>query len=163
MRFEDAVKIIMSKEIEGGYVNDPHDPGGETKCGISKRAYPDLDIANLTDDAIAAIYYRDYWCKAHCDDISENIRLPMFDCAVNQGVGTAIHLLQRLVRVEQDGRFGPATAARTAILSNRNVAEFLAIRARRYTESSNFGIYGTGWLTRLFVIATANGQAHPYF
>jgi lysozyme family protein len=47
--------------VEGGYVNNPADPGGETKYGISKRAYPNIDIAKLTLDQALNIYYNAYW------------------------------------------------------------------------------------------------------
>ena len=55
-----------------GYVNDPKDPGGETNYGISKRAYPDVDIKNLTEDGAKDIYKRDYWDKNKCEDLSED-------------------------------------------------------------------------------------------
>ena len=59
MTFDDAFEALMAHE--GGYANDPRDPGGETKYGISKRAYPAVDIRNLTLEAAKAIYKRDYW------------------------------------------------------------------------------------------------------
>ena len=57
-----ALQVVLDDliEREGGYVNDPDDPGGETKFGISKRAYPHLDIKNLTEEHAADIYYNDY-------------------------------------------------------------------------------------------------------
>jgi hypothetical protein len=60
--FERAVAFVLRHE--GGYVNDPRDPGGETKYGISKRAYPRLDIKGLTEADAKEIYRRDYWEKA---------------------------------------------------------------------------------------------------
>ncbi len=62
---EDFTKAVedLINNWEGGYVIDPSDPGGMTKFGISKRAYPKLDIASLTRDEAVAIYYRDYWQK----------------------------------------------------------------------------------------------------
>ena len=57
--FDLAIPIVL--ENEGGYVNDPADPGGETKYGISKRSYPALDIKNLTVEQATAIYLRDFW------------------------------------------------------------------------------------------------------
>lgn len=47
--------------VEGGYVNDPNDPGGETKYGISKRSYPRVDIKNLTEDDARKIFIEDYF------------------------------------------------------------------------------------------------------
>ena len=46
--FDEIIDVVLHHE--GGYVNDPKDPGGETNYGISKRAYPDVDIKNLTED-----------------------------------------------------------------------------------------------------------------
>lgn len=59
-RFDKCVEFVLASE--GGYVNDKYDAGGETKFGISKRAYPDLDIINLTIEQAKDIYYKDYWC-----------------------------------------------------------------------------------------------------
>lgn len=70
-------------------MNDPEDPGGETKYGISKRAYPRLDIKNLTLEDASAIYKRDYWNAAGCDDLDDSLALVVFDTAVNCGVGRA--------------------------------------------------------------------------
>ena len=55
--------------FEGGYTLDPKDPGGETNWGISKRAYPSIDIKNLTREGAKEIYKRDYWDRAQCDKI----------------------------------------------------------------------------------------------
>ena len=75
---------------EGGYVNDPKDPGGETKLGISKRAYPTLDIKNLTVEQAREIYARDYWAKAGCDKLEWPMCLVVLDSAVNMGVKRAL-------------------------------------------------------------------------
>ena len=50
---------------EGGYANDPDDPGGETNWGISKRAYPNLVIKALTREQAREIYQRDFWNRIH--------------------------------------------------------------------------------------------------
>ena len=61
MKFTEAIGVILYHE--GGYVNDKDDPGGETMMGISKRAYPNLDIKGLTEDDVKEIYHKDYWLK----------------------------------------------------------------------------------------------------
>ena len=86
-----AITRVIQRE--GGYVNDPADTGGETKFGISKKAYPNLDVANLTETQAAAIYKRDYWDAIGADQLPANIREIAFDAAVNHGVGTAKQLL----------------------------------------------------------------------
>ena len=77
--------------LEGGYVFDEDDAGGETRFGISKRAYPDEDIKGMTKERAAMIYERDYWNKAGCPNMTNlNYRWKIFDIAVNQGVSTSL-------------------------------------------------------------------------
>lgn len=127
MSFERAFDMVIGHE--GGYVNDPNDPGGETKFGISKRAYPTLDIKSVTIEQAREIYLRDYWFTAGCDRIEDDaMAILVFDCAVNQGVSRAL-------------RF--AAGANTP-------AEFQAERALHYATLPTFGRYGRGWMRRLF-------------
>ncbi len=81
--FEDAFAIVVG--LEGGYVADPKDPGGETKYGISKRQYPKEDIANLTLDRAKFLYRRDYWDAHELDEVEYGKALLVFDCAVHGG------------------------------------------------------------------------------
>ncbi len=85
--FEKSVAFVLKHE--GGYVNNSNDPGGETKFGISRRAYPDLDIANLTEQDAKDIYWRDYWDKAGCGELAWPTCLCVMDTAVNMGVTKA--------------------------------------------------------------------------
>ena len=88
-----AVKEVL--KIEGGYVNNPNDRGGETKYGISKRAYPNVDIKNLTLDKAKKIYYNDYWFNIKLNYIDNySIQLELFDTAVNMGQYKAQTILQ---------------------------------------------------------------------
>lgn len=95
--------MIMIKEIEktiqleGGYVNNPNDPGGETKFGITKRYHPNVDIKNLTIEKAAAIYKTEYWDKLNLDQYSFiPFRWKVFDIAVHQGPSTAQIFLTKL-------------------------------------------------------------------
>lgn len=85
--FKKSLQFVLKHE--GGYVNDPNDPGGETRWGISKRAYPNVDIANLDPDTAGNIYYNDYWLKAGCETLSFPFSGVVFDTAVNCGVSRA--------------------------------------------------------------------------
>lgn len=105
-------------ELEGGYINDPNDYGGETKYGISKRWHPDVDIANLTIEGAKEIYKKDYWDKLKLDQvISQPVAEELFDTAVNISWFDAAEILQmalNLLRQEQlkvDGLIGPMTRA----------------------------------------------------
>lgn len=124
--------------IEAGYVNDPRDPGGETKFGISKRAYPNLDIARLTLEEAQAIYLRDYWTLCGCDTMPWERALCVFDMAVNQGQGTA-----RALNVQA-----------------HDASELMAERAVRYATNEHFPVYGKGWMNRLFKVFK-NAQVAP--
>src|SRR3990167_2821806 len=92
---------------EGGYTNDPNDPGGETNWGISKRSYPDLDIKALTRDEAKVIYKRDFWDKL--PTFSPAVKFQVFDFGINSGFSTAIRYLQRVVGVADDGQWGPVS------------------------------------------------------
>ncbi len=99
--FDRCVRAVLSEE--GGLSDHPQDPGGLTKYGISRRAYPDLDIRRLTMDDVIEIYRRDYWNPVHGTDLPASLALLVFDAAVNQGVGTAVRLLQKTLGVKEDG------------------------------------------------------------
>jgi lysozyme family protein len=86
-RFYDSMKFSM--KWEGGYVNDPADPGGETKWGISKKAYPDEDIKALTPERAADLYYRDYWKKSGADKLPFPLCAVVLDSAILCGVARA--------------------------------------------------------------------------
>lgn len=154
MNFERAIETVL--RWEGGEVNDPRDPGGHTKYGISQRAFPDLDIANLTLHQAKQIYLEQYWMPVRARDLPAILRLPVFDTAVNMGVGTAIKLLQRAAYVVVDGKVGPKTIEACERFPGPTWSRFMAKRAKRYTELSTFGAYGDGWLNRLFDVARAS-------
>lgn len=105
-------KIIQQTiTLEGGYVNDPLDAGGETKFGISKRSYPTVDIKNLTLEQATEIYKRDFWDRSNIGLLtSEVIAGKVFDIGVNMGQSTPIRFLQQIVGVKEDGILGQQTA-----------------------------------------------------
>jgi lysozyme family protein len=141
-------------KYEGGYVNDPDDPGGETKFGISKRAFPDEDIANLSEGRAMQIYYEDYYKKVNADKLPERIAWQVFDFGVNAGVARSARMVQRLVGAYPDGKIGPTTIA----LVNRYKEEFplhilfMSARIRHYLDLTEKNIrnmkYLRGWLLR---------------
>jgi len=93
MDFEKAMTFVA--KWEGGYVNNPSDPGGETNFGISKKAYPSVDIKTLTKEQAAAIYKRDYWNTMGCNILRWPMNLVVFDTAVNIGCAKAAELRTR--------------------------------------------------------------------
>lgn len=147
--FDKAMEHVF--KWEGGYVNDPRDPGGETKYGISKRAYPVLDIASLTKEDAKSIYKRDYWDKVRGDNLPEPIAIFVFDTAVNQGVFYASTMLQNAVGALPDGIIGLKTLD---AVKRQNIVLTLGKmsldRSKRYIENKNFTVYGRGWLRRMY-------------
>ena len=152
MNFDVAFEKLIGHE--GGYVNDARDPGGETKFGISKRSYPAVDVKSLTLEQAKAIYLRDYWHPASCDRMPERIGHLVFDCAVHHGVRVAIKLLQRALRVADDGVIGPVTLGQLQASDTNETANLLmAERAIYLTTCSAWPTYKRGWLKRCFEIA----------
>jgi len=154
MTFEDAFKRTLGHE--GGYVNDPADPGGETKFGISKRAYPNEDIADLTLKRAQEIYLADYWRAVRADEMPPAIRYPLFDAAVNHGPKAARRMLQRAVQTEDDGVFGPMTLQAVSRCRRRPRDLVHAFQAQRLLyfagiaqrSPETFARFGRGWMSR---------------
>ena len=110
--FNEIIEKVL--EHEGGYVNDPKDLGGETKYGITKRFYPDIDIKNLTIEQAKEIYKKDYWDKNKVESLPRNLWHIYFDMCVNMGKRTAVKVLQRAAvnkgrDIKVDGGLGPMT------------------------------------------------------
>ena len=148
VNFDDAFTKLIGHE--GGYVNDKRDPGGETKFGISARAYPSVDIANLTLEGAKLIYFCDYWGPAGCDVVPDVIKFDLFDMAVNSGIRPAIKMLQRTVQTTEDGILGPITLqALNSIDSVKLAIKYNANRLEFYTELSTWPAFGKGWVRRI--------------
>lgn len=168
-----AVEFVLRHE--GGYVNDPADPGGETRYGISKRSYPDEDIVALTRERAARLLLRDYWRPLGCDELAWPLAALVFDAGVNMGSATASRLLQRALNdprpgaLREDGAIGPRTLRVARELSARGetlrdiAARFCLRRLERYVAIAD-GMGHTrflgGW-TRRAVAAHAFATLEP--
>mgnify|MGYP001994975564 CR=1 FL=1 len=148
--FDEALELILIHE--GGYIDDPHDRGGETKYGISKRAYPDVDIKNLTTAQAGEIYKRDYWDKCHCSSLPSGIALQVFDTAVNCGISRASKFLQECTNSTPDGIIGQKTlsAVSEAYNSHREhlIQKYTDRREKYYRSLKQYDRYGRGWSRR---------------
>lgn len=146
MDFDTAFARVIGHE--GGYVNDPRDPGGETKFGISKRSYPNEDIKNLTVERAKEIYRRDFWDAL--GDAHPAIKFQVFDFAVNSGIQTAIRKLQAAIGVADDGHWGPKSAAALQGMALNDVLlRFLAYRLNFMASLSTWDRFGRGWARRI--------------
>jgi lysozyme family protein len=148
MKFDEAFKILIGHE--GELSDDPNDPGGLTKYGISQRSYPNIDIKALTLDEAKSIYKRDYWNALQMEHLPDGIRFDLFDMAVNSGVSQAVKTLQRAVGAGEDGRLGPVTIAAVRELSDAQVAaRFNGARLMFMTNLMTWQHFGKGWSRRI--------------
>ena len=127
-------------EYAGGLVNDPKDPGGVTKFGISQRSYPNLNIRELTPDDAKAIYQRDYWAPIQGEALPAGLDLLLLDHAVNAGPARAVRLLQSLVNVPEDGLMGPVTLGEIASADPQDLIELgVLLKAKAQGLIPSFG------------------------
>jgi lysozyme family protein len=156
MTFQACLPIIL--QSEGGYVDDPRDPGGATNLGVTLATLSSwlghtatvAQVKALKPADVAPIYQTRYYNAAHANDCPDGVDLMVFDEAVNQGVGRAITTLQRCVGVSADGAFGPATKAAVAAMAPADLINKIAAdRDAHYRALPTFSHFGKGWLSRV--------------
>lgn len=155
-KYETCLEIILHHE--GGYVNHPKDPGGETNLGVTKRVYEEWggtkDMKELTVEDVAPIYQKNYWNRVRGDDLPAGLDLCVFDFGVNAGTGRSAKFLQRLVGTTVDGGIGPATiGAVNAYVQiegiEATIEAFQNSRQEYYESLSTFETFGRGWTRRV--------------
>ena len=143
---------------EGGYVNHPKDPGGETNLGVTKRVYQEhggtKDMKDLLVEDVAPIYKKGYWDKIKGDDLPGGLDLCVFDFGVNAGPGRAAKFLQQMIGTTVDGGIGPNTLAKVEEYVRENaeaksVEKYQALRQEYYEQLSTFDTFGKGWTRRV--------------
>lgn len=155
MNFDTAFDRLMGNE--GGYTNNPKDPGGETNWGITwpvlRQAIGEgivpagTTISSLTKDQAKTIYSAYFW--APLGDADPAIKFQVFDFAVNSGIQTAIRKLQAAIEVADDGHWGPMSAAKLAECDKNDVLmRFMAQRLRFWPKCSAWPSMGAGWVNR---------------
>ena len=159
--YEHCLGMILHHE--GGYVNHPKDPGGETNMGVTRRVYEnwcleqDLfrkDMKDLEFSDVAPIYKKNYWDRCKCDSLPNGVDLCVFDMGVNAGTGRGARFLQKCVGSVSDGAVGPNTL--------RQVDEWIAMRGEEdlitdyserrrdyYKRLKTFSTFGRGWIRRV--------------
>jgi len=153
--FDECLKLVLVHE--GGYANDPHDPGGETNKGITRKVYdayrrtrgrPIQSVKFITDDEIKAIYKFQYWDRVQGDLLPRGLDYAVFDYAVNSGVERASKHLQGVLGVPADGIIGAITLS--AIRSPQNAINALCDRRVSFLRNlKTFWRFGRGWTRRV--------------
>lgn len=131
--------MAFTGKWEGGYVNDPADPGGETKYGISKRSYPDIDIKSLTIEEAHQIYYKDFWLASGADKLDKDLAIAYFDACVNCGTGRAKTWLAKV----NDPNVSSERIAR--IFNQQRIAYYKGLVEKRPSLKK----FEKGWMNRV--------------
>ena len=153
--------LAFTLHEEGGYVDDPADPGGATNMGITLATYrqwsdnPGLgstQVQDMTARTARAIYRSLYWNPLRADALPMGVDLSVFDMGVNGGIWRSARLLQRglgFTGEEVDGSIGPETLKAAAKCDPRTLVADLAERQAAYYRSlADFPTFGAGWLNR---------------
>ena len=152
--FQACLDLVLKSE--GGWVNHPSDPGGETNLGVTKRVWeeyvghPVESLKKLTKDDVAPMYEQKYWRPCYGEVLPRGLDFVVFSMGINAGTGRSIKLLQSSIGCVPDGVIGPTTRK---LISDSNsatlIAKFSESRREYYRSLKNFPIFGKGWLSRV--------------
>jgi len=153
--WQECLETILHHE--GGYVNHPKDPGGETNLGVTKRVYEEFggtkDMRDLTVEDVEPIYKKNYWDRIKADELPSGLDLAVFDWAVNSGTGRAAKKLQSMIGTVADGGIGPNTLRTLNDYIDEHglettIENYAEVRQDFYESLSTFETFGRGWTRR---------------
>lgn len=155
--FDAALALVLAHE--GGYVNDPQDPGGATNRGITQGTYdlwrvdkslPVRSVKLITPAEVMAIYKRRYWDAVCGDQLPAGLDYCLFDFAVNSGPRRAVTYLQRILGVPDDGKVGPVTLDAAEHVPAKDLIEGVCnLRLAFLKKQPHFPRFGKGWSRRV--------------
>lgn len=165
--FAPSLKFVL--EREGGFVDDPDDPGGATNQGVTQSVYDEYrivsglqlrSVAGITDEEVKTIYRERYWLPSKGDKIPDQLALVHFDTAVNMGVGTAARMLQTALSMTVvDGIIGKKTLAAAQTSGLIAIGRYMSLRITRYIvlvkTNAKLEKFLRGWLHRLGALLQA--------
>ena len=155
----------MVLKHEGGFVNNPRDPGGMTNLGVTRtnwEAYLNRDVTEaemkaLTPDAVKPFYKNMYWDKIKGDELPSGVDYAAYDLAVNSGTGKTAKYLQKIAGVTADGIIGPKSLEAIKVLNSERVVSALCdMRLDFLKKLGTFETFGKGWSRR---VAEVKGKA----
>ena len=151
--FQECLDLVLKSE--GGWVNNPQDPGGETNLGVTKRVWEEYvghpvdSLKKLTKEDVAPLYEQKYWRPCYGEVLPRGLDFVVFSMGVNAGPGRSIKLLQSSIGCVPDGVIGPKTRELiSASNSSTLIAKFSEVR-REYYRSLNKPMFIKGWLNRV--------------
>lgn len=170
MSLELALKFTL--QFEGGYVNDPDDPGGKTNYGVTEAVFnmakkqgivKSRSVEGLTKEEAERVYEELYFKPIRCHEMPSWVAVMVFDTAVNQGLAIAGKILQRALKdvgfnVVVDGKVGDKTIEVIKRLEGSGrekqfIVWFATYRALRYleviTKNDKLIKFAKGWFRRV--------------
>lgn len=154
--FEQCLALVLKSE--GGFVNNPKDPGGMTNLGVTKKTY-EAYVGHEVDEAtmralgpadVTPLYKKNYWDKVKADSLPNGVDYCLFDCAVNSGPSQAVKFLQRALALNADGVIGPLTIAAAEQRDPAELIEQFCEERLHFMQSlSTWSTFGKGWQRRV--------------
>ena len=163
--FEASLAHVL--QSEGGFVDNPADPGGMTNLGCTKAVWEEFvghpvseaDMRALTPDDVAPLYKRKYWDKVSGDNLPAGLDYAVFDAAINSGPGRAAKWLQEAVGVTADGAIGSGTLAAVAAFDVQELIKAYNDKRLGFLQSlPTFGTFGKGWTIRVASVQAAASE-----
>lgn len=154
--FDKCFELVL--EHEGGYVNDPRDPGGRTNMGVTQRAWEsylnrsvtETEMRTLTPENVKPFYKTMYWDRLKGDQLPAGVDYAAYDLAVNSGVTRAAKYLQEIAGVVADGIIGPKSLEAIMACDAEEVVDVICdMRLEFLQRLSTFGTFGKGWSRRV--------------
>ena len=159
--WQKSLNLVL--QSEGGYSDDPKDPGGRTNLGVTQsvweswvgRASNEKEMRNLSIEDVTPLYKRKYWDACSCDLLPNGLDYLVFDFAVNAGVGRSLKTLQSCVDATMDGQIGKNTLGAVSTFPVEVVIfKFSDEKVRFYKSLPTFSEFGKGWLNRVEEVKT---------
>jgi len=154
--FEQCFALVLRNE--GGYVDNPSDPGGATNLGCTKTSWEAWvghpvtkdDIKALTPNDVMPLYKAKYWDTVKGDNLPIGVDYAVFDFAINSGPSRAAKTLQQVLGVAADGQIGAATLAALEAANPRDVATSVCEARLTFLQGlPTFNTFGKGWSNRV--------------
>jgi lysozyme family protein len=150
--FKDCLDLVLKSE--GGWVNHPSDPGGETNLGVTKAVWeeyvghPVKTMKDLTKDDVAPMYELKYWRPCYCEVLPRGLDFVVFSMGVNAGTGRSVKLLQQSIGCVPDGVIGPKTRELISSSNGANLIAKFSETRREYYRALKKPMFEKGWLNR---------------
>ena len=154
--FQQSIDAMLVSE--GGFSNNPKDPGGMTNLGVTKTVWEgwtghdatEQTMRNLSTADVTPLYKKKYWDAVQGDALPSGVDYCVFDTAVNSGAGRSIKLLQRSIGVTEDGAIGPNTLAAILVADvGQLIDKYCAARQDFLQSLATFDTFGKGWTRRV--------------